>query len=258
LEVHPENYMTGAPQAGELDRISQLYPLSLHAVGLSLGSLERPEAHAGRLAALVDRYRPGLVSDHLSWSAVDGMFFPDLFPIPFTEEALGVVTRNVDYVQEVLARQILVENPSTYLVLPQSTLSEAEFLAELVRRCDCGVLLDINNICVGAHNLGHDPVVTLNEFIDRLPPGSVREMHLAGHDTSLLEDGSELRIDDHGSPVCEEVWQLFATAARRLGPCPTLIEWDTRLPEFLVLAEQARLAQEILDRERAWRSDAAA
>jgi uncharacterized protein len=169
------------------------------------------------------------------------MFFPDLFPIPFTEEALAIVVRNVDYVQDVLARRILVENPSTYLVLPQAALSEAEFLAELVRRSDCGVLLDM-----------------LKEFIDRLPPGSVREMHLAGHDTSLLEDGSRLRIDDHGSPVCEEVWQLFATAARRLEACPTLIEWDTRLPEFQILAEQARLAQEILDREQPWRSSGAA
>jgi uncharacterized protein len=247
LEVHPENYMTGAPQADELDGIAESYPLSFHAVGLSLGSMEPPVSHLEKLHALIERYRPALVSDHLSWSAIDGAWVPDLLPLPYTEEALEVFVRNVDYVQTQLARQILIENPSRYLSTPCSDMSEAEFLAALISRSGCGVLLDINNLYVGARNVGNDADETLADVLDRLPAGSVQEIHLAGHQTDRLSDGSELRVDDHGSEVCADVWRLYQRAIVALGPCPTLIEWDTRLPEFAVLEEQARIAQRTLE-----------
>jgi uncharacterized protein (UPF0276 family) len=246
LEVHPENYMTGASYSRELDRIAQRYPLSFHAVGLSLGSIQRPQHHARRLAALIKRYQPALVSDHLSWSSVDGKFWPDLLPLPYTEEALDVFARNVSYVQNTLARQILIENPSRYVRLADSILSESEFLYELVRRCDCGVLLDINNVYVAARNLGKEPREQLSELLNLLPPWSVKEIHIAGHATETLCDGGSLLVDDHGSRVCDEVWQLYKMAIDVLNARPTLIEWDTRLPDFHVLEEQARIAQDML------------
>jgi uncharacterized protein (UPF0276 family) len=242
LEVHPENYMTDGSASEELERIARGYPLSLHAVGLSLGSPAGPDPeHLARLGQLVARYQPGLVSDHLSWSASDGIHLPDLLPLPYTEEALAVFTGNVERVQDALARPILVENPSRYMSLPHSILTEAEFLEQLVRRTGCGVLLDINNIYVTAHNCGADPESQLEHYLRRLPHGSVGELHLAGHDAS----GPRL-IDDHGSQVCADVWQLFRTAVATLGPRPTLIEWDTRLPSFEVLQGEARVAQWIM------------
>jgi uncharacterized protein len=242
LEVHPENYMTDGSASEELERIADDYPLSLHAVGLSLGSPAGPDPeHLARLVELVARYQPGLVSDHLSWSASDGIHLPDLLPLPYTEEALAVFASNVELVQDALGRTVLVENPSRYMSLPHSTLTEAEFLEQLVRRTGCGVLLDINNIYVTACNCGADPEGQLNDFLRRLPARSVGELHLAGHSTS----GQRL-IDDHGSQVCAAVWQLFRTAVATLGTRPTLIEWDTRLPSFEVLQGEARVAQSIM------------
>jgi uncharacterized protein (UPF0276 family) len=242
LEVHPENYMTDGSASEELERIAHDYPLSLHAVGLSLGSPAGPDPeHLERLGQLVTRYQPGLVSDHLSWSASDGIHLPDLLPLPYTEEALAVFASNVELVQEALGRPILVENPSRYMSLPHSTLTEAEFLEQLVRRTGCGVLLDINNIYVTASNCGADPESHLNDCLRRLPARSVGELHLAGHSAS----GQRL-IDDHGSQVCAAVWQLFRTACATLGARPTLIEWDTRLPSFEVLQGEARVAQWIM------------
>jgi uncharacterized protein len=229
--------MTGAPQADELDWIAEAY---------SLRSMELAVSHLEKLLALTTRYRPILVSDHLSWSAIDGAWWPALLPLPYTEKALEVFVRNVDYVQTQLARQILIENPSRYLNTPGSDMSEAEFLGTLLGRSGCGVLLDINNLYVGARNVGNDADATLAELLDCLPTGSVQETHLAGHQTSRLSDGSELRVDDHGSEVCPEVWRLYEKAIVALGPCPTLIEWDTRLPEFAVLQEQAQMAQRTL------------
>lgn len=240
--------MTGAAQLGELEQIAQNYPLSLHSVGLSLGSLDLPDAtHLDQLAALVARLQPGLVSDHLSWSAFNGVHLPDLLPLPYTVEAVAVVTRNVEFVQDRLKRRILLENPSQYLECAPGTFSEAQFLAEIVRRTGCGVLLDLNNIQVSACNRGGDtPPQRLREFLAVLPRESIGELHLAGHSIVSRDDGSTIRIDDHGSRVSSEVWDLFVVANSALGGRPTLIEWDTELPDFSVLEAEAEVAATIL------------
>jgi uncharacterized protein len=247
LEVHPENYMRHGACEAELELIRRDHPLSLHAVGLSLGSTDGvSRAHLRRVAALIGRYEPALISDHLSWSAIDGVHFPDLLPLPYTDEVLRVVTTNVDSVQSDLKRQILIENPSSYLQIRGSSMTEAEFLGELVRRCECEVLLDVNNICVSAHNGGEDPQELLSSFLHHLPARSIGEIHLAGHATVALEqEGADLRIDDHGSRVSAEVWQLYARAVRALGSRPTLIEWDKNLPEFPTLRAEADKAREV-------------
>ena len=247
LEVHPENYMTDAAQSAELERIANNYPLSLHAVGLSLGSVEGPDpAHLEKLRELVSRYQPCLVSDHLSWIAIDGNHFPDLLPLPYTEEALEVFAASVDRTQSSLKRQLLVENPSRYFPLPHA-MSEAEFLAALVRKTGCGVLLDVNNIYVSARNCGTNPYAQLRDYLVRIPHSAIGEVHLAGHATVIGTDGRQRRIDDHGSQVCEQVWQLFRNTLETIGPRPTLIEWDTRLPSFETLQGEARIAQWILE-----------
>jgi uncharacterized protein len=248
FEVHPENYMADAGALQQLRQVRERRPLSLHAVGLSLGSANGiDQRHLSRLRSLVDQLRPGLVSDHLSWSLVPGRFLPDLLPLPYTAEALAVVCRNVAQVQDSLDRQLLVENPSTYLRFAPASLTEAEFLGELVRRTGCGVLLDINNVYVSACNHGESPQSLLDDFLNSLDGRAVGELHLAGHAVVNGEDGGELRIDDHGSEVSEAVWQLYARALERLGPRPTLIEWDTRIPEFAVLSRQAATAQTLID-----------
>ena len=251
LEVHPENYMTPVA-ADELAAIADRYPVSLHAVGLSLGSacgLDRD--HLLRLKALERRIRPGLMSDHLSWSvAATGegpLALPDLLPLPYTEEALAVVIANVDRAQAVLGRRLLIENPSTYLQFTASSLSEAEFLAELVRATGCGVLLDINNIAVSAHNQGSDPAFALADYLAFIPGSTIGEIHLAGHAVRELPGGRRLLIDDHGSRVSLEVWRLFETAMNLLGPKPALIEWDTAIPDLSVLLAEAAVAQAILN-----------
>jgi uncharacterized protein (UPF0276 family) len=247
FEIHAENYMTHGVAATELEQVSRDYPLSIHAVGLSLGSIGGPDAkHLARLRELVARYEPCLVSDHLSWSAVDGVHFPDLLPLPYTEESLDVFAIGVDRAQSALRREILIENPSKYLPLTH-TMSEADFLAEIVRRTGCGVLLDINNIYVSARNDGRDPNSELLEYLEKIPPESIGELHLAGHAVVTRPEGREQRIDDHGSHVCGDVWKLFRVAVETLGARPTLIEWDTRLPSLEVLAAEADLAQWILE-----------
>ena len=253
LEVHPENYMADDQAAADLTRIRADYPLSLHAVGLSLGSAEGVDAgHLGRLRRLVARFEPGLVSDHLSWSTSGGVYLPDLLPLPYTGEALGIVCRNVQQVQEALGRQILVENPSTYLRYAASVLSEADFLAEVAARTGCGVLFDVNNVYVSARNQELDPATVLDGWLAALDEATVGEIHLAGHAVVATESGAELRIDDHGDRVCDAVWSLYEQALARFGPRPTLIEWDTRLPAFPVLQAEAGRAQSRLDaREQA-------
>jgi len=246
LEVHPENYMQDGTAEAELELIRRDHSLSLHAVGLSLGSPEGVSRdHLRRLRQLIGRYEPALVSDHLSWSAVDGLHLPDLLPLPYSEEALDVVANNIDAVQIELGRQILVENPSSYLQICESTISEEEFLCELVRRCECAVLLDVNNIAVTAHNHAESPSDRLSSYLRHLPLASVAEIHLAGHATVTLDASVSLRIDDHGSRVSSEVWQLYAHAVSRLGLRPTLIEWDTNLPEFDTLRAEADRAREV-------------
>jgi uncharacterized protein len=247
FEVHPENYMHDAAALAELRQVRARRPLSLHAVGLSLGSAQGVDArHLARMQRLVDELQPGLISDHLSWSMAPDVYLADLLPLPYTDEALAVVCRNVTRVQESLQRQILVENPSTYLQYSGLQHSEAGFLAELVRRTGCGVLLDVNNIYVSARNQGGDPAAMLASYLAALAPSSIGEVHLAGHAVLATAEG-EFRIDDHGSRVIADVWRLYAQAIARIGRKPTLIEWDTRLPEFNVLAGEAAAAQQHLD-----------
>jgi uncharacterized protein (UPF0276 family) len=196
---------------------------------------------------LIEHLQPDLVSDHLSWSAVDGVHFPDLLPLPYTEEALQVVIRNVVHVQNCLGRQLLLENPSTYLELPQSTLTEAEFLAEITLRTGCGVLLDLNNLFVSASNRGSDAGKALQHFLEVIPEEAICEIHLGGHRIAGSTHRSDFRIDDHGSPVCPSVWDLYTRAIQELGPVPTLIEWDNMIPPFQTLLEEAETAQSVLD-----------
>jgi uncharacterized protein (UPF0276 family) len=251
LEVHPENYMSDQHSLAELKQIRTNYPLSLHAVGLSLGSAQGVDAaHIGRLRQLVEVLEPGLVSDHLSWSVADGHYLPDLLPLPYTEEALHIVCRNVNQVQEALGRQILVENPSTYLRYAASTIPEAEFLAALAQRSGCGVLFDVNNVYVSATNQRLDPAVVLEGWCRALDARTVGEIHLAGHALVQTQAGEELRIDDHGDHVCSAVWALYERTLAWLGPRPTLLEWDTRLPTFGVLQAESAQAQSRLDAAR--------
>lgn len=245
LEIHAENYLAHSPALRTVERLREDYEFSVHAVGLSLGSVDGlDEAHLDRVAALVHRLEPTLVSDHLSWSRADGRYFNDLLPLPYTEEALQVVERNVHRLQERLGRQVLVENPSCYLAFAHSTFSEPEFLAELARRTGCGLLLDANNIVVTAHNVRLDARAWLQE----LPPAAIGQYHLAGHAVNDA-DGEPILIDDHGSRVGEGVWSLFGEIVRRYGPRPTLVEWDTDLPALDVLLDEARQAGRALAAE---------
>ncbi|WP_425066310.1 DUF692 domain-containing protein [Reyranella sp.] len=243
LEIHAENYLANSPALGTVEGLREDYEVSVHAVGLSLGSVDGlDEAHLDRVAGLVRRLAPVLVSDHLSWSVAGGRYFNDLLPLPYTEEALDVVVRNVGRLQDRLGRQVLVENPSCYLAFAHSTLSEPDFLAELARRSGCGLLLDANNIVVTAHNLRLDP----RAWLDGLPASAICEYHLAGHAVNDA-DGEQILIDDHGSRVGEGVWALFDEIVRRYGPRPTLVEWDTDLPALDVLLDEARRAGRALD-----------
>ena len=243
LEVHAENYLAASPARQAVERLRQDYEFSIHAVGLSLGSADGlDEVHLDRVSALIARLQPALVSDHLAWSVSDGRYFNDLLPLPYTEEALQLVARNVDRLQEKIGRQVLVENPSCYLAFNHSTLTEPEFLSELARRTGCGLLLDANNIVVTAHNLRLDPTSWLNG----LPAAAIGEYHLAGHAMNEA-DGETILIDDHGSRVSDNVWSLFQEIVRRHGSRPTLIEWDTDLPAIGVLLDEARRADEALD-----------
>jgi uncharacterized protein (UPF0276 family) len=238
LEVHPENYMGGGSLVRALQTIRQDYPLSFHAVGLSVGSCGGlDQRHLGRIKALVDRFEPALVSEHLAWSQAAGVYLNHLLPLPYTEESLAAVCRNLDEVQTVLGRRVLVENPSAYLRFTTSAIPEAQFLAELVRRTGCGLLCDVNNVYVTARNLRLDPVA----YLDALPADAVGEVHVAGHSANET-DGGTVFIDDHGSPVAPTVWTLYEHAIRRFGAIPTLVEWDTEIPALEVLLAEARQA----------------
>ncbi len=244
VEVHPENYMAGGAMLELLQLVRRDVPVSLHGVGLSLGSAAGiDDAHLARLKSMIERIEPGLVSDHLSWSVAGGVYLPDLLPLPYTEEALDVVARNVDRVQTAIGRPLLIENPSRYLAFRHSTLTEAELLSALVARTGCRLLYDLNNLFVSARNLGEDPATTLFA----VPLEAVAEIHLAGHMAKRLDDGSEVRIDDHGSAVAPEVWDLYTRFIHRTGPVATLIEWDTHLPALDVLKREAAKAQRYLD-----------
>jgi uncharacterized protein len=244
LEVHAENYMgEGAPLAA-LERLRADYPLSVHGVGLSLGSAEALDnRHLLRLQRLMTRLKPAFVSEHLSWSIAGGIYLNHLLPLPYTEETLAVVARHVTHTQEVLQCRLLIENPSSYLRFAHSVIPEPEFLGELVRRTGCGLLCDVNNIYVSCCNLGGDPVGYLNA----LPAPAVGEIHLAGHAANDA-DGQTILIDDHGAPVSNAVWALYDHALARFGLLPTLIEWDTNIPALAVLCAEARTAERFIRR----------
>jgi hypothetical protein len=244
LEVHTENYLGGGPAPRALDRIRREHAVSLHGVGLSLGSAEGLDrAHLARVMNLVRRIEPVLVSEHLSWSIAGGAYLNHLLPLPYTEESLALIAGHVTEVQDALGRPLLVENPSSYLRFLHSPIPEPEFLAELTRRTGCSLLCDVNNLFVSCCNFGQDPAA----YLDALPASSVGEIHLAGHARNEA-DGRIILIDDHGSPVSDEVWALYARALERLGPRPTLIEWDTDIPALSVLLGEARRAEAAITR----------
>lgn len=247
LEVHSENYMSdGGPRRRALFDLRRDYAISLHGVGLSLGSAEGLSAdHLRRLKTLVDDYQPFLVSEHLAWSRFEGLYLNDLLPLPYSEESLELVCRNVERAQEALGRPILMENPSSYLTFASSVIPEAEFLAEVVRRTGCRLLLDVNNLYVSTANCDLDT----SAYLAALPGAAVGEIHLAGHSRQPF-GGHSLLIDDHASRVSAPVWALYTRVLGQLGPRPTLIEWDSDLPALPVLLEEAAKAQGLLDAER--------
>jgi uncharacterized protein len=243
MEVHTENYIGGGSPIRCLDAVRRDYPVSLHGVGLSLGSAEGlDQAHLDRIRLVAERIEPALMSEHIAWSVSGGTYLADLLPLPMTDEALAVVCRHVDQVQSALKRKILVENPSTYMQFRHSTIPEWEFMAAVAARTGCGILCDINNIFVSAKNHDWDP----SAYVAALPPDAIGEIHLAGHSVRELADGGTLRIDDHGSRVIDEVWAPYAEALRRFGPVPTLIEWDTNVPPLEVLVGEARHADALI------------
>lgn len=244
LEAHTENYFhDGGAAVRALERARSNYPLSLHGVGLGLGSVDEPDReHLRRVKRAIERFEPALVSEHACWGHVAGEHFNDLLPLPYTDEAVKLLSRHVRQAQDFLGRRLLIENVSAYVAFEHSQLSEWDFLAAVARESGCGLLLDVNNIYVSAYNLGIDA----HAFIDGLPRESVAEIHLAGHARVPVE-GGEVLIDDHGSAVREEVWQLYRRALARFGPLPTLIEWDTHIPALPRLVEEARRADAYLE-----------
>jgi uncharacterized protein (UPF0276 family) len=246
FEVHAENYMgAGGPPHDALTRIRRDYPVSLHGVCMSIGGPQPlDKTHLGRFKALVDRYEPALVSEHLAWSTHETTYFNDLLPLPYTQATLARVAEHIDEVQEAIGRPILIENPSTYVIFEQSSMSETDFLRELVRRTGCGLLLDVNNVFVSATNHGYSALGYLADF----PLGHVGEIHLAGHAEQADDEGDLLLIDSHDGPVADAVWKLFDIVIGRCGPVPTLVEWDSQIPDWPVLKAEAAAAQAILDR----------
>ena len=244
LEIHAENYMgDGGRPLAQLRHLSERFPISVHGVGLSIGG-EGPldPDHLARLKHLVGWLNPASFSEHLAWSTHDSHFLNDLLPLPYTEKTLARVADHIDQVQEVLGRQMLLENPSSYLVFAESTMSETDFLREIARRTGCGLLLDVNNVFVSATNLGYSPV----GYIDDYPLDVVKEIHLGGHDEDEDDHGAPLLIDSHGRAVVDPVWALLDETLSRTGPRPLLIEWDTDVPDWSTLRAEAMRAQDAL------------
>jgi uncharacterized protein (UPF0276 family) len=247
VEVHSENYFAAGGAALDcLESTRAAYPVSLHGVGLSLGSTDVLDLrHLRSLRRLVERIEPAIVSEHLSWGSVDGQHFNDLLPLPYTQESLRHMVSRVAAVQDYLGREILVENASTYLQLACSDISEADFLVELAERAGCGILLDVNNVYVSARNHGFDA----EAYLEKIPSRLVREIHLAGHSVDRC-GGAEILIDTHSRPVADAVWRLFRFALARYGAKPTLIEWDAELPPLEVLVGEAAAADRLLGETR--------
>jgi len=244
FEIHAENFMgAGGPPHARLERLRRDYPLSIHGVSLSLGGQEPLDlAHVDRLKALVDRYEPDLVSEHLAWSSHNGAYLNDLLPLPYTASALRRVGDRVSELQDRLNRRVLIENPATYVAFASSTLSEVDFLMELALRTGCGLLLDVNNVFVSSVNHRFDAAA----YIDAVPTRFVEEIHLAGYAQDKDDDDAALLIDAHCAPVADPVWRLYARALARSGKVPTLIEWDNELPTWPALRAEAERAEALL------------
>ena len=245
FEVHPENYMVaGGPRLAMLEALREAWPLSLHGVGLSLGGAERLDRdHLAALGALADRFQPGLVSEHIAWSAHDGVWFADLLPPSLSAAGLDLLCDNIDEMQEALGRAVLIENPASYLVLPDCEMDELSFVVEAARRTGCGLLVDLNNIHVSAVNTGLDG----ESYVDAIPGALVGEIHLAGFG---IDDagGERLLIDSHGAPVDNAVWRLYDRLIGRIGARPTLVEWDKDIPAWEALFAEAKKAELALAR----------
>ncbi|TPJ76705.1 DUF692 domain-containing protein [Mesorhizobium sp. B2-6-2] len=241
FEVHAENYMgAGGPPHRYLAAVREQYPLSLHGVGLSIGAAgPLDQDHLRRLKDLIARYQPGLFSEHLAWSSHGDAFLNDLLPMPYTMETLQRIASHIDEVQETLGRQMLLENPSTYIAFAESTYAEPDFIAEVQRRTGCGLLLDVSNVHVASTNQQWDSFA----YIDAYPLGAVQETHLAGFTPETDEKQRPLLIDTHSRPVDPSVWELYAYAIGKLGPTPTLIEWDADLPSWSELHAEAMRAE---------------
>jgi uncharacterized protein (UPF0276 family) len=248
FEIHAENFMgAGGPRHRQLSALRERYALSVHGVGLSIGSphpLDRE--HLQRLKLLCDRYQPESFSEHLAWSSHGDVFYNDLLPLPYTDETLRSVVAHIDEVQTTLGREMLLENPATYVQFAESTIPEVEFLTEIAMRTGCGLLLDVNNVFVSATNHG----TSAPDYLGFFPLQRVREIHLAGHDVQADDARAPLLIDAHGSPVTDAVWALYADVIARAGAKPTLIEWDNDVPEWPTLLREAQVAQAILDGAR--------
>jgi uncharacterized protein (UPF0276 family) len=253
FEVHAENYMgAGGPPHRALEAIRRDHPLSLHGVCMSIGGIQPLDtAHLARFRSLVERYEPALVSEHLAWSTHETTYYNDLLPLPYTSATLDRVCDHIEQVQHAIRRPLLLENPSTYLTFRESTMSETDFIRQIAARTGCGLLLDINNVFVSATNHGFSAIEYLADF----PLWRVGEIHLAGHSEQADDEGAPLLIDSHDCPVAGEVWQLFETIVARCGPIPTLIEWDSKIPEWPILKAEAAAAQRLLDRHQATAGD---
>jgi len=246
FEVHAENYMgAGGPPHRALERIRRDFAVSLHGVCMSIGGPQPLDRrHLDRLRHLVDRYEPALVSEHLAWSTHETTFFNDLLPLPYNEATLTRVREHIDEVQQAIRRPILLENPSTYVAFASSTMSETDFIKAIAQRTGCGLLLDLNNVFVSATNHGYAALDYLSDF----PLAQVGEIHLAGHAEQNDDEGDLLLIDSHDGPVAAAVWKLYEIVMSRCGPIPTLIEWDSKIPDWPVLQREATAAKAILDR----------
>jgi len=247
FEIHAENYMgAGGPPHHFLEQIRELYPISLHGVGLSIGSDEPLDKdHLERLKLLNERYKPGLFSEHLAWSTHEGVYFNDLLPVPYTEETVQRVAGHVGEVQDVLGRQMLLENPSTYVTFEDSTMSEIAFLQAVVDKSGCGLLLDVNNVFVSAVNHGFSP----EHYIDNFPLDLVGEIHLGGHSEDQDDQGDRLLIDAHDREIIDPVWSLYARVIKSSDQRPTLVEWDNDVPAWDVLFAEALRADQVLQQE---------
>jgi uncharacterized protein (UPF0276 family) len=243
LEVHSENFFNFARSSYQLDKISEKYPLSMHGVGMSIGSAdELDKTHLQNLKNAINRYQPKLISEHLSWGSIDNKYFNDLLPMPYTDKSLQLFCKKIIQVQDFLGRKILIENPSSYLQFKDSNISEWEFFASLPNLCGCGLLLDINNIFVSSKNHNFSAM----DYISAINGDDIFEIHLAGHSVNNYENGSIL-IDDHGSKVCDEVWNLYKFTIDKFGKIPTLIEWDTNIPALNILLNESSKAEVILN-----------